>query len=84
MNSSKGTTLPHCTPRCTAAPAHQLPVLHPSSFTKPITDILEMDFFFSLFAPATAETRAELDDEVEQVPVDFEGGSGPTQGCVVA
>jgi len=42
-----------------------------------------MDFFFSLFAPATAETRAELDDEVEQVPVDFEGGSGTGQGCVV-
>jgi len=39
-----------------------------------------MDFFFNLFGPA----RTELDSEVEQVPVDFEGGSGSGSGCVVA
>jgi len=39
-----------------------------------------MDFFFNLFGP----TRTELDSEVEQVPVDFEGGSSTGQGCVVA
>jgi len=43
-----------------------------------------MDSFFSLFTPATAETRAVLDDEIEQVPVDFEGGGGTTGSCVVA
>jgi len=44
-----------------------------------------MDFFLNLFfGPATSETRTELDSEIEQVPVDFEGGSGSTQGCVVA
>jgi len=39
-----------------------------------------MDFFFNLFGPA----RTELDSEVEQVPVDFEDGSGSGSGCVVA
>jgi len=43
-----------------------------------------MDFFFNLFGPATAETRAELDSEIEQVPVDFEEGGGTTGSCVVA
>jgi len=44
-----------------------------------------MDIFFNLFfGPATAETRAELDSELEQVPVDFEGGGGTTGSCIVA
>jgi len=43
-----------------------------------------MDFFFNLFfGPATSETRTELDSEIEQVPVDYEGGSGSGNGCVV-
>ena len=44
-----------------------------------------MDFFLNIFfGPATAETRAELDSELEQVPVDFEEGGGGNTGCIVA
>jgi hypothetical protein len=43
-----------------------------------------MDSFFNLFGTATVETRAELDSEVEQVPLDFEDGGGGSQNCVVA
>jgi hypothetical protein len=39
-----------------------------------------MDFFFNLFGP----TRTELDLEVEQVPVNFDGGGQNSGGCVVA
>ena len=42
-----------------------------------------MDFFFSLFTATPAETRTELDSEVVQVPVDFDGSSN-SPGCIVA
>jgi len=44
-----------------------------------------MDFFLNIFfGPATAETRAKLDSELEQVPVDSEGGGGGNGSCTVA
>jgi hypothetical protein len=43
-----------------------------------------MDFFFNVFAPAITETRAELDSEVEQVPVNLDDGGGGSQSCIVA
>jgi hypothetical protein len=44
-----------------------------------------MDFFFSpFFASPPAETSAELESEIKQIPVDYEDGSGGGSGCVVA
>jgi hypothetical protein len=45
-----------------------------------------MDFFFKLFFPAApAEARAELESEIEQIPVDFDDGGGTNNGgCIVA
>ena len=43
-----------------------------------------MDFFFNFFASAPAETHSELDAEVMQIPVDFEGGNKNDGGCIVA
>jgi len=40
-----------------------------------------MDFLFSLFGPATAKTHAELDSEIEQVLVDFEGVAAMTEAA---
>ena len=42
-----------------------------------------MDFFFNLFTATPAETRTELDSEVVQVPIDFDG-SGNSPNCIVA
>ena len=62
-------------------PAHQ----HPPPVFAHRLSLHSMDFFLNLFfGPATTEARADLDTEVEQVPVDFEGEGGQNGGCVVA
>ena len=43
-----------------------------------------MDFFSNLFTTAPAETRTELDSEVVQAPVDFEGSNSGDYSCIVA
>ena len=42
-----------------------------------------MDFFFNIFTTAPAEIRTELDVEIMQVPVDYDGVNGGG-GCIVA
>ena len=57
----------------------------PKALPRPIIETIQMDFFFNLFfGPATAEACAELDSELEQVPVDFEDGGNGGGNCIVA
>ena len=72
----------HLTPHRSGKPVLHLPARRLSVHHLPARHLL-MDFFFNLFAAAPAETRAELDSEVVQVPVDFDGTS-PGMSCIVA
>ena len=72
----------HANPQ-TGTPA---PSSLPKALPRPITDTTQMDLFFNpFFGSATAETRAELDAESEQVPVESEKNPvSITISCIVA
>jgi len=71
------------TPAIPLPVAQQLQLFSP---TPALQSNSKMDFFFKLFFPAApAEARAELESEIEQIPVDFDDGGGTNNGgCIVA
>jgi hypothetical protein len=74
----EGQQLRSLCPHLSGKPSLRVPT--PYHSPSPNATSSPMDFFFNLFGP----TRTELDSEVEQVPVDFDGSSGQPGGCVVA